>query len=36
MLYVEMVAVFSKIPITNINTLCEQNAEFLNVHPGGV
>jgi len=36
MLYIEMVAVFSEIPITNINILCEQNVEFLNVNPGGV
>jgi hypothetical protein len=31
-----MVAVFSEIPITNINTLFEQNVEFLYVNPGGV
>ena len=27
-LYIEMVAVCSEIPITNIKTLCEQNVEF--------
>ena len=31
MLYREIIAVFSQIHLNNINTLCEQNVELLNV-----
>ena len=36
MLYREIIAVFSEIHIKHINTVCGQNAELLNVKPGGV
>jgi hypothetical protein len=35
MLYREIVAVCSQIHTKHINTLCEQNVEFVNVKPGG-
>jgi hypothetical protein len=35
MLYREIAAVCSEIHTKHINTLCEQNVEFLNVKPGG-
>jgi hypothetical protein len=35
MLYREMNAVYSEIHTKHINTLCGQNAHFLNVKPGG-
>ena len=35
MLYREIIAVCSQIPTKHINTLCRQNAELLNVRPGG-
>jgi hypothetical protein len=35
MLYGEIIAVCSEIHIEHINTLCGQNAEFVNVKSGG-
>jgi len=35
MLYREIIAVCSQIHTKYINTLCGQNAEFVNVKPGG-
>jgi hypothetical protein len=35
MLYREIIAVCSEIHTKHINTLCGQNAELLNVEPGG-
>jgi len=35
MLYREIIAVCSQIHTKHINTLCGQNAELLNVKPGG-
>jgi hypothetical protein len=35
MLYKEIIAVRSQIHTKHINTLCGQNAELLNVKPGG-
>jgi hypothetical protein len=35
MLYREIIAVCSDIHIKHINTLCEQNAEFVSIKPGG-
>jgi hypothetical protein len=35
MLYREIIAVCSEIHTKHINTLCEQNVEFVNVKPGG-
>jgi len=35
MLYREIIAVCSQIHTKHINTLCEQNKEFLNVKAGG-
>jgi hypothetical protein len=35
MLYREIIAVCSEIHTKHINTLCGQNAEFVNVKPGG-
>jgi len=35
MLYREIIAVCSQIYTKHINTLCGQNAELLNVKPGG-
>ena len=35
MLYRELIAVCSEIHIKHINTVWGQNAEFLNVKPGG-
>ena len=35
MLYKEIIAVCSQIHTKHINTLCGQNAELLNVKPGG-
>jgi hypothetical protein len=35
MLYVEIIAVCSEIHTKHINTLCGQDAELLNVKPGG-
>jgi hypothetical protein len=35
MLYREILAVYSEIYTKNINTLCGQNVELLNVKPGG-
>jgi len=35
MLYREIIAVCSQIRTKHINTLCGQNAELLNVKPGG-
>jgi len=35
MLYREIIAVCSQIHIKHINTLCVQNAEFVNLKPGG-
>jgi len=35
MLYTEIIAVYSHIHTNNINTLCRQNVELLNVKPGG-
>jgi hypothetical protein len=35
MLYREIIAVYSQIHIKYINTMCGQNAELLNVKPGG-
>ena len=35
MLYREIIAVCSQIHTKQINTLCGQNAEFVNVKPGG-
>jgi len=32
----EIIAVCSEIHTQHINTLCGQNAEFLNVKPGGI
>jgi len=32
----EIIAVYSQIHTKHINTLCGQNAEFLNVKPGGI
>jgi hypothetical protein len=34
MLYREIIAVCSEIHTKHINTLCGQNAEFVNVKPG--
>jgi hypothetical protein len=34
MLYREIIAVCSEIHTEHINTLCGQNAEFVNVKPG--
>ena len=34
MLYKEIIVVFSEIHTKHINTLCDQNIEFLNVKPG--
>ena len=36
MLYWEINAVCSEINTKHINTVCGQNAEFVNVKPGGV
>ena len=36
MLYREIIAVCSQIHTKHINTLCGQNAEFLNVTAGGI
>jgi hypothetical protein len=35
MLYREIIAVCSEIHTKHINTLCEQNVEFVNIKPGG-
>jgi hypothetical protein len=35
MLYSEIIAVCSEIHTKDINTLCGQNVEFVNVKPGG-
>jgi hypothetical protein len=35
MLYREIIAVCSEIHTKHINTLCGQDAEFVNVKPGG-
>jgi hypothetical protein len=35
MLYREIIAVCSEIHTKQINTLCGQNVEFVNVKPGG-
>jgi hypothetical protein len=35
MFYREIIAVCSEIHTKHINTLCGQNAEFVNVKPGG-
>ena len=35
MLYSEKIAVFSQTHTKHINTLCGQNAEIVNVKPGG-
>ena len=35
MLYREIIAVWSQIHTKHINTVCGQNAEFVNVQPGG-
>jgi len=35
MLYKEIIAVCSEIHTTHINTVCGQNAEFMNVKCGG-
>jgi hypothetical protein len=35
MLYKEIIAVFSQIHINHINTLCEQNAEFVDIKAVG-
>jgi hypothetical protein len=35
MLYFEIIAVCSEFHTKNINTLCGQNVELLNVKPGG-
>jgi len=35
MLYREIIAVCSQIDTKHVNTLCEQNVEFVNVKPGG-
>jgi hypothetical protein len=35
MLYSEMIAVCSQIYTERVNTLCGQNAELLNIKPGG-
>jgi hypothetical protein len=35
MLYKEIIDVCSEIHTKHINTLCGQNAEFVNVKPGG-
>jgi len=35
MLYREIIAVCSEIHTKHINILCGQNAEFVNVRPGG-
>jgi len=35
MLYTEIIAVCSEIHTKHINTLCGQDADFLNVKPGG-
>ena len=35
MLYREIIAVCSQIHIKDVNTLCGQNVELLNVKPGG-
>jgi hypothetical protein len=35
MLYSEIIAVCSQIHTKHINTLCEQNVEFVSVIPGG-
>jgi len=35
MLYREIIAVCSQIYTKHINTLCGQNAEFMNAKPGG-
>jgi len=35
MLYKEIIAVCSQFHTKPINTLCEQNVEFVNVQPGG-
>jgi hypothetical protein len=35
MLNSEIIAVCSEIHTKHINTLCEQNVEFVNVKPGG-
>ena len=36
MLYREIIAVCSEIHTKHINTLCEQNVEFVNVKSGGM
>jgi hypothetical protein len=36
MLYSEIIAVCSEIHTKDINTLCGQNVEFVNVKPGGI
>jgi hypothetical protein len=36
MLCREIIAVCSEIHTKHINTLCGQNAEFVNVKPGGI
>jgi len=35
MLYREIIAVFSEIHTKHINTLCEQNVEYMDVERGG-
>jgi len=35
MLYREVITVSSEIHTKHINTLCEQNVEFMSVKPGG-
>jgi len=35
MLYRKIIAVCCQIHTNHINTLCEQNVEFVNVKPGG-
>jgi len=35
MLYSEIIAVFSQIHTTNMNTLCGQNMEYFSLKPGG-
>jgi hypothetical protein len=35
MLYSEIIAVCPEIHTKHINTLCGQNAEFVNIKPGG-
>jgi hypothetical protein len=36
MLYRKLISVCSEIHTKHINTLCGQNAEFVNVKPGGI